>query len=135
MESDTTLYERLGGENGVTRIVGDFLDHFFKHDRIQNALVVKRHEASFHPELKRHWIAFVTQSTGGPEKYDGRTMHSSHAGLRISNKDFDTTLELMDESLTRANVPTADREQLLTIMRAQRVHIVEKATRGKEHAQ
>lgn len=52
-------------------------------------------------------------------------MRSSHAGLRISNSDFDTTLELMDESLTRAGVAPAEREELLTIMRAQRGNIVE----------
>ena len=58
MESNRTLYARLGGEAGLTRIVGDFLDHFFRHDRIQNRLVVRRHDAAFHPELTRHWVAF-----------------------------------------------------------------------------
>ena len=125
MKSDRTLYTRLGGEAALTRIVGDFLDHFFKHDRIQNPTVIRRHDAAFHPELTRHWVAFVSQSTGGPRKYEGRTMRSSHAGLRISNSDFDTTLELMDESLTRAGVAPAEREELLTIMRAQRGNIVE----------
>ncbi|HEV2883888.1 MAG TPA: group 1 truncated hemoglobin [Pyrinomonadaceae bacterium] len=120
------MYERLGGEAGLTRIVGDFLNQFFKHDRIQNPFVTRRHDAAFHPELTRQWVAFVTQSTGGPRKYKGRTMHSSHAGLRISDTDFDTTIELMDESLSRAGVAPGDREQLLTIMRAQRVNIVEK---------
>jgi truncated hemoglobin YjbI len=92
-----------------------------QHEVGQDAL----RDAAFHPELTRHWVAFISQSTGGPRKYEGRTMRSSHAGLRISNSDVDTTLELMDESLTRAGVAPAEREELLTIMRAQRGNIVE----------
>jgi hemoglobin len=132
MASHNTLYERLGGEAGLTRIVGDFLDQFFKHDRIQNPLVVKRHEAAFHPELKRQWVAFVSQATGGPKRYEGRTMHSSHVGMRISGRDFDTTIDLMRESLERAGVERSDKDELLELMQAQRKHIVDKETEARE---
>ncbi|MFY9822331.1 MAG: hypothetical protein WAM82_13190 [Thermoanaerobaculia bacterium] len=50
----TTLYERLGGKRAITRIVESFLDEFFKHERVKNPLVVRRHDAAFHPELTRH---------------------------------------------------------------------------------
>lgn len=121
----TTLYERLGGKRAITRIVENFLDEFFKHERIKNPLVVRRHDAAFHPELTRHWIAFVTQNTGGPSTYAGRTMKSAHAGMRISASDFDTTLEIMAESLDLAEVGAREKKELLALMSRHRRSIVE----------
>jgi hemoglobin len=123
--NQATLYERLGGKRAITRIVENFLDEFFKHDRIRNPLVVRRHDAAFQPELTRHWIAFVTQNAGGPSTYAGRTMKSAHAGMKISDSDFDLTLEMMAESLDRAEVGAREKKELLAIMSKHRRSIVE----------
>jgi hemoglobin len=119
------LYDRLGGRAGVTRIVRDFLDQFFKHETVQNAKVIRRHEAAYHPELTKHWIAFITERTGGPSRYAGRTMRSAHAGLAISDADFDATIALMEQSLVRAGVSEREKNELLRLMRGQRKSIVE----------
>ncbi|MFY9822330.1 MAG: hypothetical protein WAM82_13185 [Thermoanaerobaculia bacterium] len=67
----------------------------------------------------------MTQNTGGPSTYAGRTMKSAHIGMRISDSDFDTTLEIMAESLDRAEVGAQEKKELLAIMSRQRRGIVE----------
>jgi len=109
----------------VTRIVTGFLNEFLRHESVQNPLVVKRHDAAYHPELAKHWIAFVTQSAQGPRRYKGRTMKSAHAGLRITDAEFDATIDIMAQSLERSDVGVREQTQLLALMRTQRKNIVE----------
>jgi hypothetical protein len=52
--------------------------------------------------------------------------------MRISGRDFDTTIDLMRESLERAGVERSDKDELLELMQAQRKHIVDKETGARE---
>ena len=40
-------------------------------------------------KLKKHLVQLVCAVTGGPQKYEGRDMKASHAGMKITNAEFD----------------------------------------------
>lgn len=83
MSEATTLYERLGGEDGITRLVDSFygrvladseLKSFFEHAPMGKLLRMQRE--------------FFAMATGGPIVYSGRPLRQVHHHLAISRRDF-----------------------------------------------
>lgn len=78
-----TLYDRLGGQAGVQKLVNTFYDRvqadpelapFFK-----NADMTK---------LRHMQEEFFAAAMGGPSTYHGRPLNHAHAGLGISGNAF-----------------------------------------------
>jgi truncated hemoglobin YjbI len=111
----------------VARLVENFLDQFLKLETVRNPLVIRRREAVYRPELTKHWIAFFTERTGGPKKYAGRTMQSAHAGMEITDADFDATIALMEQSFARSGIGEVEQRELIRLMQDERRSIVEAA--------
>lgn len=78
--------------------------------------------------LKFHVTTLVCQSTGGPCKYVGRDMKSSHAHLNISEKEWRAMLADFGKTLARFKVPAAEQRELVDIVNSTKTEIV---TAGK----
>ena len=98
--TETTLYERIGGEAAVRAAVDRFyervladpsLSHFF--NRISM------------PRLKSHQFAFLSQVLGGPKQYSGSSMKEAHANLAIEQHHFDSVAVHLMETLRELSVP------------------------------
>ena len=70
-----TLYERLGGIDAITAVVEDFRDRVAGDDRIN--LKFARTDLK---RLTKMLIDQVCEATGGPCRYNGRSMKEAHAG-------------------------------------------------------
>ena len=79
----TSLYERLGGEQRVRKIVNDVLDKNFNNPAIGHYF-----QSVDMAQLKKLVFEFFSMGTGGPHKYTGRDMVTSHADLKIREEDF-----------------------------------------------
>ena len=88
---EATLYERLGGKSAIQAVVNDFIDRVGADPRITNEKVKARLGAIHIPALKVHVTNQVCAAAGGPCEYTGRDMISTHAGLEITNAEFDYT--------------------------------------------
>ena len=84
-----SLYERLGGEQGLSAIVDDFVPRVLADPRVnferkgvtqggfslsRNKSVEWQATAGNVAELKKHMVQFLSVATGGPSRYDGREM-------------------------------------------------------------
>ncbi|MCU0795995.1 MAG: group 1 truncated hemoglobin [Akkermansiaceae bacterium] len=84
MESSSShLYERLGGEIGIERLVGRF------YERVQ----ADEHLAPFFEHvpmgrLKMMQKEFFSEAVGGPLYYTGRSLRQVHAGRGIRKEDL-----------------------------------------------
>ncbi len=56
------------------------------------------------PRLRMHQQAFVLQALGGPSLYSGRDIQSVHAGIAITDLQFERALELLIASLRDVGV-------------------------------
>jgi hemoglobin len=54
--------------------------------------------------LKAHQRAFIAAAVGGPEIYEGRDMAVAHAGLAITDADFDAVVGLLVDTLAGLGV-------------------------------
>ena len=64
-------------------------------------------------------------AAGGPAHYEGREMKSAHAGLHISNSEFDASLGDLKASLDKLQVAIKEQKELLAIVESTRPQIVE----------
>ena len=79
-----TLFERLGGADGVTSLVRDAVGA-----HLENPTIKTRFENANDVEgaiLKS--IEFFSVGSGGPGEYTGKDMLSAHQGMNISGEEF-----------------------------------------------
>ncbi len=91
---ENTLYQRLGGEVGISTAV----DHFYKRV-LADPDLSHFFSGSSMPRLKGHQVAFLSQALGGPKRYSGGSMEAAHAKLSIEQRHFDLVAGHLVETL------------------------------------
>lgn len=116
---DNSLYTRLGGQPGVKRLVGNWLD---------NAAADRRISALFSHVDMAHLKATVSEQicveTGGPCVYTGRGLTDAHTGLVISNADFDAFLDNLHKAAAAQSIKPRDERHLDSILNSMRGQVV-----------
>lgn len=122
----TTLWERLGGETGVTKVINDLLVVAIEDPKV-NLLRDGKYklDAKGTAHLKKMLLEMVSEVTGGPLKYSGKDMKSAHAGMKITAEEFDAFAALMADTLKKNKVAQADIDELMKIVGATKASIVE----------
>ena len=59
----------------------------------------------------------VCEASGGPCKYTGRSMKAAHAGMRITDAEFNALVEDLVKSLDKFKVPAKEKNELLGVSR------------------
>lgn len=114
-----SLYERLGGSEGITRIANDVVD---KH--MVNKTIAPRFANSDADKLKHAAATFFITGTGGPELYKGKDMISAHKGMNISPAEFMAVLDDALDALTKNGIEQREQEEVLYVLYSMRSHIV-----------
>ena len=60
----------------------------------------------------------------GRRYYDGKEMKSTHAGMKISNPEFDAAVGDLKASLDKLQIPNKEQKELLAIIESTRPLIV-----------
>jgi hemoglobin len=76
--------------------------------------------------IRQHVVDQLCNATGGPCLYTGRTMKQSHAGLGITEDEWNASVKLLTASLDKFKVPEAEKAELLAIAGTLKADIVEK---------
>lgn len=95
-----TLYEKLGGEASIAKVVDYFYDlvladptvsHFFKHTDME--------------KQRAHQTKFISFALGGPNEYSGGSMAKVHEGLHLQPVHFDAIVHHLRAALAHFGVP------------------------------
>ena len=97
-----TDYEAVGGGPAVSIVVDDFYQRVQADPQLSHYFV-----GVDMPRLKRHQALLVGQVLGGPPDYDGRSLQDAHAGLGVTEGDFDLVVGHLAAALQAAGVPDA----------------------------
>jgi hemoglobin len=115
----STLYDRLGQKPGISAVVDDFVANVAADNRIN------RHFAKTDiPKLKMHLVNQLCEATGGPCKYTGRDMVTSHKGMNITTAEFNATGEAMLKALQKHKVAQADIDAVMSTLGSMQNDIV-----------
>lgn len=127
--TDASLYQRLGGEPAIKAVVDDFVGRAASDPKVNFTRKGTTAEWQATPEnvahLKAKLVEFIAVAAGGPQKYTGRRMKSSHAGMKITNAEFNALAADLKASLDKFNVPAREQSELLAAVEGTRKDIVE----------
>lgn len=115
------LYDRLGGQPAVEKVIDDFLRNVAGDTRI--SLFFTNTDL---PKLRARLIEQVCVATGGPCTYKGKDMKTVHKGMKVKDADFDALVEDLVQALDANHVAAADKAELLGLLAPMRRDIVEK---------
>ena len=115
-----TLYERLGGAEGIARLVDDVIDA-----HLANPLVKSRYEAIEDMEtVKQNSRDFFGMGTGGPETYSGKDMVSAHKGMNVSEQEFIAVIDDILGAMTSNGIRDEEKKEVLAILYSMKDEIV-----------
>ncbi|MFZ2651595.1 MAG: group 1 truncated hemoglobin [Burkholderiaceae bacterium] len=119
------LYDRLGGLRGIAVVVDDFIDRLVVNKTLnKNPAIDAGRKSAPAPYLKFQVAQLVCEATGGPCKYAGRDMKTSHAHLNISEKEWAVMAAEFKKSLDKFKVPAAEQNELFDIVGKTKADIV-----------
>ena len=117
---ERSLYERLGGNAAIMAVVENFRDRVAGDDRI-NGKFAKSDLA----RLTQMLIDQVSEATGGPNRYTGRSMKDAHAGMAVTSGEFNALVEDLVATLNHFKVGSKEKDELLGALGPMKGDIVE----------
>jgi len=121
--SAPSLYKRLGGYDAIAAVSDDFIGRLAADKQLNRFLVGL--SADSQKRLRQLVVDQLCQATGGPCIYIGRSMKTSHAGLGITESDWDLTVKHLVATLDKFKVPEKEKKELLAIASSLKADIVE----------
>jgi hemoglobin len=125
-QAQKSLYERLGGKTAIVAVVDDFVANCAADTRINTFFTATAADKNRLAAFKNNLVDQICEAAGGPCKYTGKDMKTAHAGMGISDADFNALVEDLTKSLNTFKVGKADQDQLLGVLGPMRPQIVEK---------
>ncbi len=124
--NDKPLWDRLGGEASVKAVVHDFVLLAATDTKVDFTRGGKYPiDKSGVEHLEKTLVELVSAVSGGPLKYSGRDMKTVHAGMGITNAQFDALAGDLIATLNKYKVAKADQDELIKAIAATRKEIVE----------
>ena len=119
-----SLYKRLGGYDALAAVSDDFLARLVGDP--QFARFFGGHSTDSLKKIRQLIVDQLCAATGGPCVYIGRDMKTSHAGLGITEKDWDVTVRHLVATLDKFSVPAKEKDEVLAALTTLKKDIVEK---------
>lgn len=114
-----TLYQRLGGPDGVTRWVDHLIDRCAADPRTRRSF-----DGIKLSVLKESLVQQICAISAGGCRYEGETMERAHRDARIGAGEFDALVSVLREELDRAGVEAAAKNELLRLLAPMKRDIV-----------
>jgi hemoglobin len=114
-----SLYERLGGTEGIEKIASDLVDI-----HVANPRIAPRYANSDLDKVKHGAATFFISGTGGPDVYEGKDMLATHRGMNIDAGEFLAVLDDALEALDKNNIGQREKEEVLYVFYSMKSDIV-----------
>lgn len=104
----STIYETIGGEEALTKVVDDFYERVLADTELAGFF-----SGTNMSRLKGRQVEFFAAALGGPHPYSGLSMKDAHRGRGIGQKHFDLVVGYLVESMGAAGVPQSTVDEIL----------------------
>ncbi|MFD7720122.1 phosphopantetheine-binding protein [Streptomyces sp. NPDC059814] len=133
--SAPSLYERLGGANGIARVMDVLVERLFDNvSANQNADVVKMHDKVSRAGFKFMVTAWSVEETGGPKIYPGKDMWAAHANMVATERDWDVVALEIAATLSFCGVPEQESKEYMAIIDSYRDMVLDAASEERQRA-
>lgn len=117
--AEASLYDRLGGKPAITAVVDRMVANI-----AANPMIKGRFAQTDIPGLKSKLVDQICEASGGPCRYTGLDMRRAHAGMMITDAEFDALAGDLVEALDHFKVPAREKNELLSAVGGMRGDIV-----------
>jgi hemoglobin len=125
-EQDTaeqSLYQRLGGYDAVAAATDELLRRLQSDPQLRDYW--KGASNDNRRKARQQIVDFMVEAAGGPAYYNGRDMKLSHAGMHISESDWDVFMRHARGTLESLDVPAREQDEVLAFFTSLRADVVE----------
>lgn len=122
--SSESLYKRLGGYDAIAAVTDDFLSRAANDKQLSRFLVGLSTESK--KRLRQLIVDQLCEAAGGPCIYTGRSTKAAHAGLGITESDWQLTVKHLTAILDKFKVPEKEKSDFLALASSLKGDIVEK---------
>ncbi|MFC6784717.1 truncated hemoglobin [Halobaculum halobium] len=112
MASDT-LYDRLGGHEGIRAVVDEFYDRLEADEELGPLF-----EDADMERLRETQTDFLCEAAGGPETYDAAPVREAHLHVPFTAERIQRAVDLLYESLDAFDVDEADADAVVEAVAA-----------------
>ena len=113
------VYERLGYQSGVEKVVDNFLANVAGDDRVNG-----RFADTDMTKLRGHLIDQVCEATDGPCTYTGKSMREAHTGMGITEAEFAIIAGHFAAAMEQEGVSESDHATVMSVLSAMQGDIV-----------
>ncbi|TDN97646.1 group I truncated hemoglobin [Sunxiuqinia elliptica] len=113
---EKSLFERLGGTDGITQIVDDAIDAHMNNPQVSARFLPYREMPEQLALVKKHSVEFFSEGSGGPTKYSGKDMSTAHRGMNISPAEYMHVLDDILETLDKHKIDEGTKKDVLSIL-------------------
>lgn len=121
---EKSLYERVGGYNALAAVVDDFIVRLVSDKQFEKFFIGQSNDSK--KRIRQHILDQFCAATGGPCVYTGREMKTAHAGLMITNAEWDAAAKHLTASLDKFKVAEKEKGEILAFVVSLKKDIVEK---------
>lgn len=119
--AQTSMYDSLGGKASIAKVVDDFVGIVAADTRINFQF-----GKTDIPRLKAMLNDQLCGALGGPCTYTGRDMTAAHAGMGVTNAQFNAIAENLYVALEKNGVPYRTQNQIMAMLAPMQRQIVTK---------
>ncbi|MCM4154632.1 group 1 truncated hemoglobin [Gramella sp. AN32] len=124
--TETTLFERLGGKLGISKLVEDTVDAHMKNPAINARFLPFLKEPDRLAKIKQHTIDFFSAGSGGPVTYSGKDMVTAHTGMNISPAEYMHVIDDIFIALDKQSFNDDTKKDVLAILWSLKSMIISK---------
>ena len=123
-QPSATLYKRLGGYDAIAAVTDEFITRATNDKQLSRFLVGLSTESK--KRLRKLIVDQLCEAAGGPCIYTGRSTKAAHAGLGITESDWQLTVKHLAAILDKFKVPEKEKNEFLALASSLKGDIVEK---------
>jgi hemoglobin len=119
-----SLYTRLGGYDAIAAVVDDFVPRLVADPLLAKYFVGASNDSKM--RIRQLVVDKICQMAGGPCLYIGKDLKAAHAGLGITEAEWNAAVKGVTATLDKFKVMGKEREELLAAVASLKGEVVEK---------
>ncbi|MGH9704725.1 MAG: group I truncated hemoglobin [Candidatus Acidiferrales bacterium] len=121
-QQQAALYKRLGGYDALAAVTDDFLARLAGDPQLSKFFV--GHSTDSLQRIRQLIVDQLCAATGGPCFYIGRSMKTAHAGMGITEGDWQITASHLVAALDKFKVPEREKGEVMALIASLKPDIV-----------
>jgi hemoglobin len=111
-----TLFDRLGGKDGITAIVDDTVMAHMNNPAIKARFLPYKDQPERLAVIKQHTVEFFSMGSGGNVAYTGKDMVTAHTGMNISPEEYMHVIDDIFLALDKHGMTEETKKDVLAIL-------------------